>query len=149
MWLVTECTVWCRNRCMARRDCNPPDYPPRRLLIIVYSSVNWVTCSTESGNLFASAPSAACSSCTHMPINRKLLLIGLWLHFSPHAEISWRHKNSSNAHRLEVDFAHKNNCRGNIPWASLRTTNFRSFIYSHSSIASCKLGEDRSTRCSD
>jgi len=67
---------------------SPPGYLLRHMLIVV----NWLLligspASIELGNLFACVP-AACSSSTHRPINRTLLLTGLWLHFSPYAEIS-------------------------------------------------------------
>ena len=103
------------------------------MLIVVNWSVNWYACvhqiKIKSGNLSACAP-AACSSCTHRPINRTLL--GLWLHFSPHAEISRTARELKSKVWIGGQFRPQNRLPRQRPLRN-RKTNFRSFIYSRSS----------------
>jgi len=103
-----------RTRCKTKRS--PPGDPHRRLSIAVNWSVNGVVRLRPSNQvicIFLCAP-AECSSCTHRPVNRTLLLR---LHFSPHAEISRtaRELKSSVWIGGGVDLARKIGCHGNVP----------------------------------
>jgi len=119
-----------RTRCKTKRS--PPGDPHRRLSIAVNWSVNGVVRLRPSNQvicIFLCAP-AECSSCTHRPVNRTLLLR---LHFSPHAEISRTARELKSSVWIGGGrFSPQNWLPRQRPLRD-RKTNFRSFVYSRSS----------------
>jgi len=113
-----------RTRCKTKRS--PPGDPHRRLSIAVNWSVNGVVRLRPSNQvicIFLCAP-AECSSCTHRPVNRTLLLR---LHFSPHAEISRTARELKSSVWIGgVDLARKIGCHGNVPRGIEKLTSDRS-----------------------
>jgi len=102
------------TRCKSKLVGSPPAYPPRRPLIIVNWSVNWLACVRRVRKFVCLLPAY------QLP----------FLSYAGGAALA----NVVRTTRcvLEVEFAHKICCPGNIPWG-IEKNDFRSFIYSQSS----------------
>ena len=96
-----------QNRCKAKPDVAHPIIPLAASKLLLNAQLIDSPASIESNNLFACA-SAACSSCTHRPVNRTLLAARRDLADCTRTQ-------SSQMCGLEVDFAHKIGCHGNVP----------------------------------
>ena len=113
---LVSCFFETQCRCKAKPDCSPPGYSSNRLLIIVNLLLNWFgsPASIESGTLFAGTLHSNCH----------------FLSFAGGAALA----NVMRTTRcgLEVDYAHKIGCHGNVP-RGMEKSNFSSFIYGQSS----------------